>query len=250
MKQTIKLMTHVVVGYPSLKDTEELVEMMANCGVDMVELQIPFSDPIADGPTIMKACEGAIRNGTRVTDAFRIMKTLSERVTIPIIYMAYYNTVFRYGTQDFCRDAKKSGAYGLIVPDMAIDEEPQERFIYYCRKYNLHTIQVVSPATTVERLKKNARVSTGFVYATARQGITGVKGELNPEISAYIQSVKKHFQIPIAVGFGISKKDHMQALTGHADIAVVGSAITDVIMHSKKGEYVQNVRTFIRKLRI
>src|SRR3989338_1642801 len=124
----MKLMTHVVIGYPTLIDTVKIVKTMADCGVDMIELQIPFSDPLADGPTIMRACEKSLENGTKVNDAFVLMKKLSGKVKIPLLFMAYYNTVFKYGTEKFCLDAKNAGAYGLIVPDMPIDEENQEHF--------------------------------------------------------------------------------------------------------------------------
>lgn len=142
------LMTHVVVGYPSLDETVAVVRAMADSGADFVELQIPFSDPLADGSTIMQACEKSLVNGTKVKDAFLIMKKLSMEVQIPLLFMSYYNIVFRYGVKNFCRDAMESGASGLIVPDMPLEEEEQEHFYAFARKYNLHTIQVVTPAST------------------------------------------------------------------------------------------------------
>lgn len=244
----MKLMTHVVVGYPTLKDTIAIVETMAQSGVDIVELQIPFSDPLADGPTIMRACEQSLANGTKVKDAFSVMKTLASRVSIPLLFMAYYNTVFRYGTEKFCRDAKAAGAYGLIIPDMALDEEPQEHFIASCRKHNLHNIQVVSPASTPARLKKNAAVASGFVYATARQGTTGARGQLDTDVKSYLDTVKKYFTVPLAVGFGISKREHVAGLVGHADIAVIGSAVIDIVAKSKPTEYRKNIQNFLNSL--
>jgi tryptophan synthase alpha chain len=165
------LMTHVVVGYPSIEQTLAVVRAMAHNGADFVELQIPFSDPLADGPTIMQACEKSLANGTKVKDAFLVMKTLSKQVSIPLLFMSYYNIVFRYGVEKFCRDAMIAGASGLIVPDMPLDEEEQEHFYAYSKKYNLHAIQVVSPASTEERLTKNAKVANGFIYCTARHEI-------------------------------------------------------------------------------
>ncbi len=247
-EKRIGLMTHVVVGYPSLEITVELVKTMARSGVDFVELQIPFSDPLADGPTIMRACETSLENGTKVRDAFAVMEQLSFQVSTPLLFMAYYNTVFKYGTEQFCKDAKKAGASGLIVPDMALDEEKEEHFFSYCKKYDLSNIQVISPASTSERLKKNAAVASGFVYCTARQGITGVKDQLSPDLSSYLKKVKSAFLLPIAVGFGISKKEHIQQLTNHADIAVIGSAIIDIINKSKKEDVKKNCERFIKKL--
>lgn len=242
------LMTHVVVGYPSLEATEEVVKVMAENGADFVEMQIPFSDPLADGPTIMKASEEALRNGTRVGDAFALMRKLSAEVGIPLLFMGYYNTVFKYGTERFCKDARRAGASGLIVPDIPLEEEKYEHFIKSAKKNDLYAIRVVSPASTIERLEKNAAVAEGFVYCMARQGITGAKNDLDPELVNYLERVKRVFDVPVAVGFGISKREHVQALQGHADVAIVGSAVIDVIGKSKRGEIGRNVRDFIKSL--
>lgn len=248
-RDKIRLMTHVVIGYPTIKETIEIVKTMAESGADFIELQIPFSDPLADGPTIMRACEISLQNGTKVKDAFAIMKKLTSEIAVPLLFMAYYNSVFKYGVEKFCRDAKKAGAFGLIVPDMAIDEENEEHFFSYCRKYNLHNIQVISPVSTDNRLKKNAKVASGFVYCTARQGVTGARDQLDQHQVSYLEKVKKYFSVPIAVGFGITKKEQIDVLIGVADIAVVGSAIVDIISSSKKDELLQNVGDFVRGLR-
>jgi tryptophan synthase alpha chain len=246
----IGLMTHVVVGYPTLDETINIVRTMAENGVDFVELQIPFSDPLADGTTIMKACEESLAHGTKVADAFRIMKTLSSEVSIPLLFMSYYNTVFRYGVEEFCKDAKEAGASGLIVPDMPIDEEEEEHFYEFAKKYDLHTIQVMSPASTDERLEKNARIANGFVYCTARQGTTGAKTELDPTLVAYLNRVKQFVTTPIAVGFGISKREHIEALQGVADIAVIGSAIIDVVKKADAFSRANAVKKFLNDLRV
>lgn len=244
----MKLMTHVVIGYPSLEETEKIVRTMVKSGVDMIELQIPFSDPLADGPTIMNACEKSLQRGTKIKDAFLLMKKLSLEIKIPLIFMAYYNTVFKYGTKKFCRDAKVAGAYGLIIPDMNIDEENQEHFYASCKKYNLNTIQVVSPASTEERLEKNAKVASGFVYFTAHQGITGVKEKLDSKLISNLKNLRNFFKVPIVVGFGISKKKHLKEIAPYADIAVVGSVIINVINKSSKENIEQNVRNFIKNI--
>ena len=248
--KAIGLMTHVVVGYPSLEATITLVKTMAAYGADIVELQIPFSDPLADGPTIMKACEDSLRNGTKVKNAFEVMKLLSQEVDIPLLFMGYYNTVFKYGVEKFSKDAELAGATGLIIPDIALDEESEEHFIASCRKYNLHNIQVISPASTKERLQKNAKVANGFVYCTSRQGTTGASNSLNPDLQSYLEQVKQVIHVPLAVGFGISKKEHIQALTGHADIAVIGSAIIDVVTSSKKNDIEKNVANFLKSINV
>ena len=245
----MKLMTHVVIGFPSLEDTIKIVKTMAQQGVDLIELQIPFSDPLADGPTIMSACEKSLVNGTKVKDAFTIMKQLTNEVPIPLLFMSYYNIVFKYGVEKFCRESKAAGAYGLIVPDMPVDEEKEEHFYLFCKKYGLNNIQVVSPASTEKRLIMNAKIESGFVYFTAHQGITGVKNQLDPQLISNLKRVKKYFSVPLAVGFGISKKGHIEQISPYADIVVVGSAIVDVINKSKSGKIEENIKQFIKNLK-
>jgi tryptophan synthase alpha subunit len=133
-QKRLGLMTHVVVGYPSLESTEKIVHLMAEEKVDFIELQIPFSDPLADGPTIMRACEQSLERGTKVKDAFLLAKKMSLSVDTPLLFMAYYNTVFKYGVEKFCQDAKGAGISGLIVPDMPLEEEEGEKFGQTCLK--------------------------------------------------------------------------------------------------------------------
>ncbi len=140
----IGLMTHMVVGFPSLDKTISLVKNMAEAGVDFVELQIPFSEPLADGPTIMGACEKALRDGFKVKDAFDVAANLSKDLEIPLLFMSYYNIVFKYGTEKFCADAKKAGISGLIVPDIPFEEEKHEHFNKFCkREGSIFMIQVI-----------------------------------------------------------------------------------------------------------
>lgn len=247
-EKRLGLMTHVVVGYPSLSKTESLVKVMADARVDFIELQIPFSDPLADGPTIMRACEKALENGVKVKDAFALANRLSKQVKIPLLFMAYYNTVFKYGTKKFCLDAKKAGIAALIVPDMPIEEEEEEHFMRYCLEAGLYHIRVISPSSTIERLKKNAKVAQGFVYCTARQGITGVKKGLDLKLISFLKNVRIYFNIPIAVGFGISNKERIKQIEPFADIAVIGSAIIDVINTSTPKNLEKNVKVFLSKM--
>lgn len=240
----IGLMTHVVIGYPTLKDTVTIVKDMVKAGVDFIELQIPFSDPLADGPTIMHANDVALAQGVTSDDCFKIMAQLSKEVEIPLLFMGYYQSVFRLGAQEFCKRAQKAGAQGLIIPDMPIDEEPYEGFIQACEKNKLHHIRLLSPTSTDERIKLNATVQNGFVYCTSRSGTTGANSELDPTVSKYLRNVKKYIKVPIALGFGISKPEHVQAIVGQADIAVVGSAVIDLV--EKEG--VSAVPKYIKKL--
>lgn len=247
-EKRLGLMTHVVVGYPSLSKTESIIKTMTKAGVDFIELQIPFSDPLADGPTIMRACEQSLTNGTKVKDAFILAHRLSRQIKIPLLFMSYYNIVFKYGTKDFCKDAKSAGISGLIVPDVSLEEESQEHFIKYCKKSGLKNIRIVSPVSTIERLKKNSKAASGFLYCAARQGITGAKKDLDPNIAAFLKKARNYFNIPLAVGFGISKKEHLKKLSSYADIAVIGSAIIDVINKSNKNNVENNIKNFLARI--
>ena len=243
----VGIMAHLVAGYPSMKKTESIAKTMANAGVDFLELQMPFSDPIADGPAIMNACSRSLAGGTKITEFMKSIKSISKNVSVPLIIMAYYNNVFKYGVDVFCSDAKYFGASGLIVPDMPIDEEQSEHFMGNAKKHGLYTIRVISPVSTHERLKKNAKGAEGFVYCTSRQGITGVHKELNNNIEGYLKRVRKEFKIPLAVGFGISRKEHVRTLAGHADVVVIGSAILNIINKHPRNEE-KNVGRFIKSI--
>lgn len=241
------LMTHIVVGYPSLPRSLELVRMMIAEGVDFLELQIPFSDPMADGPTLMAANEMALSAGATVKKAMAAMRQLSKLNT-PLLFMTYFNIVLQYGTQKFCRDAAKAGCSGLIVPDIPLEEEENEHFIAAAEKNNLHAIRLLSPASTGQRLKLNSRVAKGFVYFTSRKGVTGSRRALDSDLTHHLGRIKKYFSIPVAVGFGLSVPEHVQALKGKAEIAVVGSAITDTYNRASSGQKAQSVRRLVKKL--
>lgn len=247
-EKRLGFMTHVVVGYPSLAETSELVKTMDEAGVDFVELQIPFSDPLADGPTIMKACEASLGKGTRVKNSFEIASRLSLEVSMPLLFMAYFNTVFHYGIKKFCSDSQKAGISGLISPDAPLDEEEGKELLEACKTYNLYNIRVLSPSSTEERMKKNAACATGFVYCTARQGITDAKKRLDQHIVSYLKNVREYFQIPIAVGFGISNKTRVDLIKSYCDVAVVGSALIDLINSTSKEKRKTEVMRFLKSL--
>ncbi len=242
------LMTHVVAGYPTMEDTENLVLAMSKVGVSFIEIQIPFSDPVADGPTIMRANQHSLEQGTTPEDCVNLMARLSARIDTPLLFMTYFNIVYKYGVQQFCRRTKEAGGYGLIIPDMPYHQEPQEHFLDACRTNDLNAIQVISPITPKERLKEIARVSSGFVYCVSRAGTTGEQKELNSDLSAYLKRVRKTIQLPLALGFGISSVDQVRTASQLADIVVIGSRIINIVNESTRDSLLDNVSLFIRGL--
>jgi len=222
------LMTHVVAGYPNLMDTKKLVLAMAKAGADFVEIQIPFSDPIADGPVILSANQKALDQKIKVADSFKLMRELSAQLPeTPLLFMTYFNLLFHHGVEKFCHEATLAGASGFIVPDLPVEEAGE--YLTACKKYHLAPIFVAAPNTTNARLKKIAEVAQGFLYVTARTGVTGVKTELSKELKNCLKNIKSIIKLPLAVGFGIQSADQIQALRGYADIAVVGSAALRIL---------------------
>lgn len=239
-----QLMTHIVAGYPTLKKSEELAMLMADSGVNFIEIQIPFSDPVADGPTIMAANQHALDNGTTVSDCFKLMKTISSYSEVPILFMSYFNIIHHYGVDLFCKKAAECGCYGLIVPDIPIDEEPQEGYLEACKRYGLHAIQIVSPLTPDLRLKKIAAVASGFVYCVSRFGTTGSSSKFGNNLSKYLKNVKKYIKIPLAVGFGISEKKDVNMVHKDAEIAVIGSKVIKLIENTS----LNKVKSFLKTI--
>lgn len=247
-EKRLGLMTHIVVGYPSIDESRALVMAMAEAGVDFIELQIPFSDPVADGPTLMQANQIALEGGVTVRAAMELMAELAPRVGIPLIFMTYFNIVHHYGAERFCADAAAAGASGLIVPDIPLDEEPQEHFISATEKHDITAVRLLSPASTEHRLKLNAGLAKDFVYFVSRKGITGAQSELDSELRSHLQRVKQFITVPLAVGFGISKPEHLETLKGHAEIAVIGSAVLNAYNQAGPGKGVGAVKNFISGL--
>lgn len=223
--RSYKIMTHIVAGYPSLKESEDIALTMFEAGVDFLEIQIPFSDPIGDGPVITQACRTAIDGGVTVEDCFQLMEKLRPKTKIPLLFMTYYNIIFNYGVENFCKNAAELGCYGLIVPDIPFDEEKYDKFREHAHKNNLKIIQLVSPITPVDRLKHIGKFAEGFVYCVAGFGTTGSKISQNEQVPHYLERVRKYVKVPLSLGFGISSKEEMNTAGQVADIVVVGSII-------------------------
>jgi len=232
--QKVKLMTHVVGGYPDLKTCEALVLMMAEKGVDMVEIQLPFSDPLADGPVIVQANHYALQAGVKTETIMKMIENLRSKVEIPLLIMSYVNPLFAYGVKSLMNRALSAGIDGFIVPDCPPDE-PELDIPALCAENGLAFVPLIAPSTTTERMGRLVKNSISpFVYAVLRLGITGKKTMLDGETVSYLRRVKETTGRYIAAGFGIGERAQLNALTGHVECGVVGSALLRVINHAKE----------------
>lgn len=243
----MRLMTHIVAGYPNFSESEKIALTMAKNGASFIEIQFPFSDPIADGPTILKANQVALEKGSTTEKSFQLLEKLSSKTDTPLLIMTYFNVAHAYGLEDFIKRAVKAGTYGLIIPDIPVDAESYDHFFSLCKKYKVHAVQVVSPLTPPARLKKIARHASGMLYCVASYGTTGERAKLNKQIASYLATVRKHIKIPLALGFGISTPEQAHQAAKHADIVVIGSKVINVYNNSKKDK-LQSVEQFIKKL--
>ncbi|MGH0004775.1 tryptophan synthase subunit alpha [Pseudovibrio ascidiaceicola] len=222
------LMTHIVIGYPDVEQSKDIVLEMANAGVDFVELQIPFTDPIADGPTIMQASTAALQNGVNTEKCFEVMRDLSLQVDVPLLFMTYYNMIHSWGPLEFCQKASEAGAKGLIVPDMPLDEEQFEGFYDAAETTGMPIICVLAPENSEARLKEVSDNSNSILYLPSRSGVTGATSELAQHLNFEVGKIKKVTEQPVAIGFGVSTGQHIETIKmSNADIAVVGSALID-----------------------
>lgn len=242
------LMTHIVGGYPTMQESEKIAQTMLQNGVDFLEIQIPFSDPIADGTTIAKANQVALEKNITPDDCIALLKRLKKTTTVPLLLMTYYNIPFRYDLAKFCKNAKKAGCYGLIIPDIPIDEENQEHYIKTCTKEGLHPIQVISPLTPERRLKKIGQVASGFVYCVARLGTTGGNSSTLHNLTNYIKKVRKYIKTPLALGFGISTQNDVRTAHKQVEIAVIGSKIITLHNEAPQHTKLQKIREFLNSL--
>jgi tryptophan synthase alpha chain len=224
---------YVMAGDPSLERTKEIVLLFEECGADIVELGVPFSDPLADGPTIQRASERALKNGVTLRKVISHVKDLRQTTRVPIVLMTYYNPVFKYGEENFIKDSKDAGVDGVIIPDLPPDEA--EDFIKQSRKAALDSIFLLAPTSTEDRIKKVTKASSGFIYYVSITGITGANLLLDGSMDVLISKIKKYTGKPIAVGFGVSTPMEASAVAGLSDGVIVGSAIVKRLHETPDG---------------
>lgn len=216
------IMTHVVCGYPSFDANWKALEIMDAFGVDLVELQFPFSEPSADGPLFVKANQEAIKSGVHVEDCFEFMAKVTAKFSFKVVMMGYYNTVFKTGHRPFMERLKEAGAHGFILPDLPVEEAGELHDI--AKELDLSPIVLMTPTNSDARLAELANCADGFIYTVARKGVTGTNTSMNDEVSGFISRCRQFTDLPLAVGFGVSRAEDVNFIGEHADIAVIGTA--------------------------
>jgi tryptophan synthase alpha chain len=233
----------ITAGDPSLDITLELILALEKSGADIIELGVPFSDPIADGPVIQRATERALANGVMLRKVLELGGKVRQRSEIPLVLFSYFNPLLNYGLERLAADAVKSGFDGVLASDLTVEESTA--YAAAMRGAGLNTIFLVAPTSSPERIKRITEASNGFLYAVSRTGVTGEQQELAGELKEFLQTLRSHTKSPIAVGFGISTPDHVRAVWQEADAAVVGSSIVKAIEQNLgKEDLVEKVAAF------
>jgi tryptophan synthase alpha chain len=242
-RKDVLLMTHIVMGHPDFDTSLRLVDVMVTAGVELMELQIPFSEPMADGPVIMRANQSALNAGATVDRCFAFAEGVTRRFDIPFLFMTYYNVVFRRGVEHFAKDARDAGVQGTIVPDLPLEES--KALVAALRTLSLDPIFIFSPTSSEARMRAVAQQGSGLIYCAARTGVTGAETRFSSDLSEYLERARRATQLPLAVGFGVKDRQDVSFLRGKADIAVVGSETLRVLERSG----VDTVGSFLRGLR-
>lgn len=236
----------LTAGDPNLKATIDLVLAFEKSGADIVEIGVPFSDPLADGPTIQASSFRSLQKGTTLPKVFNLVKQIRQKSQIPIAFMMSYNPIFHYGEEKFVKEAVHCGVDGVIVPDLPPEEAGN--LIKISRKQNFATVFFISPTTTKERMKLVAKASTGFIYYVSVAGVTGARTQMSQSYAKQIKLAKQITHKPICVGFGISKPEQVKEISKISDGIIVGSAIVSEIFKNKNTNLIQHTARFVASL--
>ena len=242
------LVTYVTAGDPDLARSAEILKALDRAGADVLEVGVPFSDPLADGPVIQRATERALAAGGSLRASLSLIRKVRQEVAAPIVLFSYANPLMRMGVEAFSREAASAGVQGVLALDLPIEEA--EDFDRVLAAAGLDTIFLLSPTTTDERIRKAARLGRGFLYGISRLGVTGARDRVADGAEALVRRIRSHTSLPIALGFGISRPEHVAEVGTYADAAVVGSALVSLIADaSSSPELVRRVEEYIRSLR-
>ncbi len=238
----------VTVGYPDVETSIEVAASVLREGADLIELGIPFSDPLAEGPTIQKTSFQALRNGVDLPACLDAVRRLrGQGLETPVVLMGYYNPYLRYGLARFASDAAKAGADGVIVPDLPTEEsrEMRER----CAERGIHLVPLLAPTSTDRRIELACSSAGGFIYCVSVTGVTGARAEMRKGVSLLVERIRRHTDLPVLVGFGVSRPEHLAEIGGFADGAVVGSALMDAVGGVPPDRAADAAAAFVRGLR-
>jgi len=245
-KNNKALIAFIMAGDPSLAATEKAVHELEKSGADIIEIGIPFSDSVADGPVIVNAAQRAIKKGVSAKDCMGLVSRLRKKTDIPIVFMTSYNIPFSYGTEKFLKDCSKAGVNGLILPDLPFEEA--KAFSSSAKNKGVDLIFLIAPNTPDARAKKLAALSQGFIYLVSLTGVTGIRASLSSSIGESVKRIRIFTRKPIAVGFGISNADQAASAAKYADGVIVGSAIVRLISAKRSvGEFVLGLKRSIVK---
>jgi tryptophan synthase alpha chain len=242
------LIAYLTAGDPSPARTPELVEALVRGGADLVELGVPFSDPIADGPVIQRAGERALKAGTTLHKVLEIAREIRRRSEVPLLLFTYLNPVMRYGLDRLAKDAAECGIDGCLLTDASVEEAHE--YVGAMHKHGLDTVFLAAPTSTARRMKLVAQYSTGFVYLVSRTGVTGEQESLSDAVAPLVRAMRAVTNLPLAVGFGVSRPEHVAELGKLVDAVVVGSALVRVIeQHLDSPRLAQELEAFVRQLK-
>ncbi|HDZ77283.1 MAG TPA: tryptophan synthase subunit alpha [Candidatus Omnitrophica bacterium] len=238
---------YITAGDPNLKITKDLILELEKQGADIIELGVPFSDPLADGPVIQRASIRALKNKTNLSKIIRLVKEVRPKVKIPVCLMTYYNPVYKFGLDKFTKAASIAGVDGVIIPDLPPEEAGE--FMRFTKRVKLDTVFFVSPMSTDKRIKLAVKASSGFIYYVALTGVTGARNKLGADLKKKVSQVKRYTHKPVCTGFGISRLEHVKELSRFCDGVIVGSAIVNKIENNLGNKnLVKIVGNFVRTL--
>ncbi|MCL0102299.1 tryptophan synthase subunit alpha [Dehalococcoidia bacterium] len=242
------LIAYVTVGFPEIDATLDLVPTIVDAGADLIELGVPFSDPLADGATIQRASQVALDNGVTLKTCLDTANTLRKGgLVVPLILMGYYNPVLAYGVEEFARDAEEAGVDGLIIPDLPPEEAGP--VLAACEGHGVAVVFLLAPTSTAPRIGLASRLGSGFLYCVSLTGVTGARHELPEDLPMFIDRVRAKAKLPLAVGFGVSTAEHVRVIGRQAEAVIVGSALVRVIDEAPIQKRIENVRDFVNELR-
>ena len=240
------LVVYIMAGDPDLETTRKLILELEESGADVIELGVPFTDPLADGPSIQAANERALAAGTTLEQILDLVRGLREETQIPILLMTYYNPIFRAGQERIAAAAVEAGVDGMLITDLPPEEAGEWKQI--ANGAGLDTIFLLAPTSTGERIRIASHAATGFVYCVSRTGVTGVQADLPPDLHGLLDRIRAETDQPVAVGFGVSKREHVRQIGEWCDAAVVGSAVVNLIARDGK-DAPAAVGTYVRELK-